>query len=271
MATLQDETSLFEVFQPLAERWKLILAGVFAGIVIAAIVSFASQKQYQTSVLLQIGAVLDKQLEDSNTVVEIINSDSFHQTVASRLNLNASLKQLASMIRAETSVIRGSPLVTVTVLSNSPDGAVSLAKTVFEVINERHKPMFDEKMRYYIEFGKVLESKINEFENDIKNQNADLNALGSRGDLSAKILLQTKLTDREFQALTTRRELRELLALSANVHSHATSMVAPPVKPARPAKPNIRLNLLVAFLVSLFAMVSYILVADQYRKASLRI
>jgi capsular polysaccharide biosynthesis protein len=271
METVHDEINLFEVIQPLIDHWKLLFLGVLAGILIAVFLTFVTQKQYGTSVLLQVGAVLDKQLEDSNTVVEIINSDSFHQTIATRLKLDASPRQLGKMIQAETNLTRPSPLVTVTVVSDSPQGAVNLANAVFAVINERHKPMYDGKMAYYIQYGKVLEDKVNAYENDIKNQLMDLNSLGTKGDLSARILLQARMADRENQSLTIRKELRELLAYQSGVHSHATAMVAPPVLPSRPSKPSLRLNLLVAFLVSLFAMISFIFVMDQYKKASLRI
>jgi capsular polysaccharide biosynthesis protein len=271
MGTLQEESSVFDVFQPLIQKWKWIVAGVLTGLLVAAGVTAISKKQYQTSVILQIGAVQDKQIEDSNTVVEILNSDSFHQTVAKRLKLNLTSRQLAKNIHAETNLTRYSPLVSVTVLSDSPEGAVRLAETVFEVIDERHQPMFDQKMSYYNQFQKMLEDKVKAFDDDLNQLKEEQASLASKGDLSTKILLQARIGDRETEALSVKRELRDLLAFSSSVHSHSTNMVSPPVQPQRPVKPNLRLNLVIAFLVSLFAMVSFILISDQYRKATLRI
>ena len=271
METVRDEINLFEVIQPLINRWKLLLFGVFVGILIAVVVTFLSKKQYETSILLQVGAVMDKQLEDSNTVVEIINSDSFHKTIANRLKLNATTRQLDKMIDAETNATRPSPLVTVIVLSDSPQGAVNLANSVFALINERHKPLFDGKMEYYIKYNTDLGKKIKSFEDDVQAQTDDLKLLGKNGDLNTRIELQARLGDRENQVLSVKREQRELLAYTSAVHSHSTAMVAPPVMPTKPSKPNLRLNLIVAFLVSLFAMISFIFVMDQYKKASMRI
>jgi|GEM_PF-3230996 len=272
MAPYQEETSLFEVFQPLVQRWKLIAVGVLAGVLAAAVFTFLSKKQYETSMLLQVGAILDKQIEESSTVVEIINSDSFHQTVASRLKLDTSLRQLRKMIRAETNTVRPSPIVTVTVLSDSPDGAIQLARVVADVVNERHRPLFDEKMSYYNNWMDQLESKLNTYEAEAKAMRQDLNNFRSHNrELSTMLLLEARLGDREAQAFSWRRELRELLAYRTKVHSHNTAMVAPPVLPSRPSKPNVMLNLLVAFFVSFFLMISIVLVTDQYRKASLRI
>jgi len=272
MAPYQEETSLFEVFQPLVQRWKLIAVGVLAGVLAAAVFTFLSKKQYETSMLLQVGAILDKQIEESSTVVEIINSDSFHQTVASRLKLDTSLRQLRKMIRAETNTVRPSPIVTVTVLSDSPDGAIQLARVVADVVNERHRPPFDEKMSYYNNWMDQLESKLNTYEAEAKAMRQDLNNFRSHNrELSTMLLLEARLGDREAQAFSWRRELRELLAYRTKVHSHNTAIVAPPVLPRRPAKPNVMLNLLVASFVSFFLMISIVLVTDQYRKASLRI
>jgi uncharacterized protein involved in exopolysaccharide biosynthesis len=275
MPTFQEEPGLFDVFQPLVQRWKLLLVGVSAGILIAALVTVVSTKQYETTMLLQVGAILDKQIEDSSTVVEIINSDSFHQTISNRLGLNSSSKQMVKMIRAETNsnTSRYSPLVTVTVLSDSPAHAVDLEKAIFALLNERHKPMFDAKMEYYIVYEKQLDDKIKIYEQELMSLKRDLKSLDSdpKSSLADKLLLEARIGDRETDTLSAKRELRELMAYSSPVHSHATAMVATPVLPRKPTKPNLRLNLVIAFLSSLFLMVSFILILDQYKRTSLRI
>ena len=270
MSTNQNEATLFEVFQPLVRRWKLLLAGVIAGVLVAAVITVLSKKQYETSMLLMIGAVMDKQIEDTNALVEIINSDSFHRAVASRIALSNKASESTQVIRAETNLTRYSPIVDVMVRAGTPESAVQLAKTVFEVVNERHKPMFDGKMEYYIEYNKMLSEKIKTFEDDVQALKQDLSAMNSKSDVSSRMLLQSRIGDRETQSLTLRRELREMLAYSATVHSHPTVMVSTPVLPGSPAKPNLRLNLAIAFFVSLFVMISVIFIADQYQKTPLR-
>jgi uncharacterized protein involved in exopolysaccharide biosynthesis len=275
MANFEQEPSLFDVFLPLIQRWKLLLAGIVLSILAGYLISTVSTKLYKTTLLLQVGAVMDRQIEDSSTVVEIINSDSFLQTIAKRLNLDPSRSKLSKNIVAETNLIpgRSSPLVTVNVVSDSPDHAVQIAEEVFAVLSERHKPMFDDKMKYYTNYEKDMQEKIRSYESAIRalNQDLELSKSSAQSDVNTKMLVQSKIADIEMQSLTAKRELREMLAYTSIVHSHPTNMVAQPIRPVRAFKPNIKLNVTIAFLAGTFLMVSFILIVDQYKKAYWRV
>ena len=273
MSSFQEEPGLFDVAQPLVRSWKVILVGVLAGMLAAAGFSFLAPKEYETSVPIQVGAILDKQIEETFTVVDIINSDSFRQVVASRMKVSATPKQLRKMIRAETNQVRSSSIVTVTVISDSAEHAVQLAKTVADVLIERHQPMFDDKLAYFSSWAKELESKIDDDDQQVKAMKDDLKKLETeRGsELASILMLESRLSDREMLSVSWRKDLREYLALRSIVHTHNTAMVAPPVLPSKPSSPNLILNVAVAFCVSLFLMTSVVLILDQYRKASLRI
>jgi capsular polysaccharide biosynthesis protein len=275
MSNFDQEPSLFDVFLPLIQRWKLLVAGVLISVIAGYLITMFSTKLYKTTLMLQVGAVMDRQLEDSNTVVEILSSDAFLQSIGQRLHLDSSPKRLSKTITAETSLTPGrpSPLVTVTVLSNSPDTAVQIAKEVFAVLTERHKPMFDDKMKFYTEYEKELQKKIKNFDSDIAALNQNLQVLDSKAqsDINTKILVQSKIADIENQSLYSRRELRETFAYTSIVHSHPTSIVFNPIRPTAPFKPNVKLNLTIAFLAGTFLMVSFILIVDQYKKAYWRV
>jgi uncharacterized protein involved in exopolysaccharide biosynthesis len=265
----QEEPTLFEVFHPLFRHWKLVLLGVFAGTILAALVTFLLPKQYETSVLLQIGAISDKQLEESYTVVEIINSDSFRQSLAAKLNFTISPK----MIEAETNITRPSPMVTIDVLADTPQHAVQLADGVANAIIARHKPFFDRKLEYYISYAKELKNRMEASEDELAALNKNLAALDSNreGNLPAILSLQARLIDRQTQVVYWTRDLRDAQAYLTQVHSHNTSVVAPPVLPSKPAKPKLILNVVIGFFGSLFLMISLVLLVEQYRKASSRI
>lgn len=262
-----DDQTLFEIFNPLVRRWKLLLFGVLAGALLGALVTFVMPKQYQTSVLLQVGAVMDKQVEESYTVTEIINSDSFRQSLASKIHRFVSQKQ----IHADANVYRSSPIVNVQVLAESPQGAVQLARAAAEEMIARHKVFFDAKMQYYVDYRKDMQDRISAAEKEIEDLKTDLNAYRSKGDgnLSSSLLLESRLGDRETQIMTWKHELLDLVAFLSPVHSRNTAMVAPPVIPSKPAKPSMKLNLIIGFFGSMFLMVAFILLYDQYRKASL--
>jgi Uncharacterized protein involved in exopolysaccharide biosynthesis len=265
----QEEPTLFEVFQPLVQRWKLLLLGVFAGTILATLVTFVLPKQYQASVLLQAGAVNDRQLEESYTIAEIINSDSFRQSLASKLNLAISPK----MIQAATNMIRPSPMVTIDVFADTPQHAVQLADAAANAIIARHQPLFEKKLEYFINYDNELKNRIQSGNEDLDALNRDLATFQSNrnANLPSILSLQAKLIDRQTQVVFWLRDFRDAEISLAAVHSHNTSMVAPPVLPSRASKPNLKLNVVIGFFGSLFLMISFVLLVEQYRKASSRI
>lgn len=273
----QEETTLFDVFQPLVLRWKFLFLGLLTGTALVAIVTLLLPKQYQTSVLLQVGTAsemqygnfMDRQLEDSATVVEIIDSDSFRQALSSKLNREVSPR----MIHVETNMVRSSPMVTVEALDDTPEHSIQLATAVADAVIARHKLLFDGKMAYFIQYSNELNTKIQESEQESEQLKKDLATFQSNkeANLSSILLLETKLNDKERQVVDWMKELRELEGHMDKVHSRNTSMVAPPVQPTKPAKPKFLLNVVIGFFGSLFLMISFILLVEQYRKTSSRI
>jgi capsular polysaccharide biosynthesis protein len=265
----QEEPSLIEVFRPLFRRWKLLFLGVLTGTILAALLTIVLPKQYATTVLLQMGAITDRQLEDSFTVTEIINNDAFRQTLGSKLHWNVSAK----MVQAETNMLRTSPIVAVDVLADSPQHSVELANAVVDAVITRHKILFDNKVSYYSKFVNDLKGKIDWLQAEMDQIRTDLATYRSQKDpnLAAILALDTKLNDREAQLLYWKRDLRDSASNLTPAHTHNTAMVGTPVVPSKPAKPKLILDLAIGFFGSLFLMVSFILLLEQYQKASGRI
>ncbi len=246
---------------------------MIVGTIAATVVSLMMPRQYETSLLLQVGAVNDRQLEESYTVTEIINSDSFRQSVAATLKEEASRKQLSKMIQAETNMLRPSPMVPVHVLADAPERAVQMAEAVADAVKDRHQKMFDAKMVYYKTYAGELANKIDAATQEATDLRKDLATFRSSRDanVASILLLETRLSDKELQIVNWKRELRESLAYLTSAHSHNTAMVAPPILPRKAAKPNVMLNVIIGFFGSLLVMISFVLLFEQYTKASPRI
>ena len=139
-STIRDqEPGLYDVIHPLVVRWKLLCGGVILAILLGIVLSLLMAKQYETTILLNIGMSVDKQLEDPNSVMRIINSTSFQKTAAEKVQLPLSPRQLQKMIHAETDTVRSTPTIFVRVLADTPERTVALANAVADGIISRHR------------------------------------------------------------------------------------------------------------------------------------
>ena len=270
----EEPPGLYELIHPLVRHWKVLLAGVVTGILVAGAITLLLPKRYETSFLLKIGSAADKQLEDSYAVVEIINSESFQQAAASSAGLNLSSKQLQNMVEAKTDSERWQPTwVSVQVLADAPDRALEVATAMIQGIIQRHTELFNESMRPYQDFEKDLQHSVALAEAETEKLKNNLEDYRSKGKTNAsdEILLQSKLADLENQALALKKELHTLQTSMSTVHSVNTTVAAPPIRPTSPSRPNLKMNLAVACVASLFLMISFILLWEQYKKGSLRI
>jgi uncharacterized protein involved in exopolysaccharide biosynthesis len=258
------ETSVFELVTPFIQHWKSLLAGVIIAIVIAVIVSAVAPKRYDTSMLLQVGSVLDNVLENPNTVTYIINSEAFQEQTISRIGLQGSRKK--PEITAEIDTLRPSTLVSVHVVADQPENAVRFAQAVADGILERHTSFFKEKVQLQQRYRKDLETSIQESENRISGIRAELDSMKSGHDAATELLAQTKLGDEEKQLMLWKRELLDLQGLLSAPQTRETSIAAAPVSPNRPLGRNLFLNIAIAIVLSLFFIASWVLISDQYRK-----
>lgn len=273
LTTSQEEApGLYDILHPLFAGWKLLVLGVLAGLLVAAVITFILPKEYSTSFVLKIGSVADKQLEDPYSVVEVINSESFLESAAGKAGVKRTGRQA---VKATTDQESWQPRawVQVQVSAENPDTAVRLANAIATGILQRHTDQFNRSMQPYKTFETDLQTKIQLFEAEGERLQKNLQDYRSIQGRSAsdEILLQTKLADHENQTLALKKELHTLETSMSEVHSINTEVAAPPNRPAQPSKPNLKMNLIVAFIASLFLMISFVLLADQYKKGSLRL
>jgi uncharacterized protein involved in exopolysaccharide biosynthesis len=260
----REEPTLFEILEPVARRWKLVIASLLIAIGAAGVITFLMPKQYETTLLLQLAEVTDQQVEDSYELSRIINSDAFQQTVALRLGWNMPSRQLQKMIEAPPDVNRSS-LVTVRIRGNTPEQAVKLANGVAAAVIERHQKIVDDKLKLYGVYESELINRQQQFQKEIEQLKQDIDQIG-KSDVAAAMLLQTRLNDKEMQLLTLRKQLIDFqAAVMSKVHTHGTNIVAPPILPQKPVKPNLILNVMMAAIASAFLVISGILIWEQYR------
>ncbi|MCI0411551.1 hypothetical protein L0222_01985 [bacterium] len=266
----KEEQGLYEFFHPLIAHWKLIVGGLLVGIVVATAASFLLPKQYETTLLLNIGSAAEKSLEDPHIVTKIINSASYQYMIASKVGVQAPPARLQEMIKAETDSARSVPWVTIRIKADDPQRAVKLANAIADGIIQRHTEFFDEKIQYFKDYKVELEKNLDQFTEEMTTLEENLNSFRHTShDLQTEMMLQTRLGDRQNLILMFKREMRDMSTWTSEVHSRRTSLASRPVLPKVPTKPNLKLNLVMATVVSLFLMITFVFLLEQYRKGSL--
>ena len=270
---VEAEPGLYDVVQPLTSRWKLILGGILLAVGIAAVATSFLPRQYQTSFVLVLGFTGEIALEDPATVTTIINSDSFQQASAQAIGLKIPTNSLKKMVHAETDANRwNTNWVTVQITAQEPDTAVRLANAIADGIVRRHTAYYEQNMKPLKEHHSELLGSIQRLTSqiDVLKQQSRGNGSVSTGNLSTDFLLQTRITDGEHQLIELRKSLRDAEVQMSASKIRNSAVVAPPLRPQRPSKPNLKLNLIAAAMGSAFLMITLILLYEQYRKSSLR-
>jgi uncharacterized protein involved in exopolysaccharide biosynthesis len=270
-SNLQDEElGLYEFIQPIVVHWKLIASGLLVGILVATAASLLLPKQYETTLLLNIGTAAEKSLEDPHTVTKIINSNSYQHMIATKVGLKIPPQELQEMIHAKTESARIVPWVTIHVSADDPQKVVRLGNAIADGIIQRHAEFFDEKVLYYKEYKTELERNINQFQEEVATLERNLNTfLFTADDLHTELMLLSRQADRQTELIMFRRDLRDISNWTSRVNSRRTSLAVRPVPPKNPTRPNLKRNLAVTIVVSLFLMITFVYLLEQYRKGSL--
>ena len=120
-----------------------------------------------------------------------------------------------------------------------------------------------------MDYRAELEKMQEQYGKEIETIRGTLTSSGS-ADLSAAMMLQARLSDKENQLYILKKELRDNRVFMSKVHSRETALAGPPVLPKKASKPNLKLNLVVAAIAGFLVMFSFILLSEQYRKGSIR-
>jgi hypothetical protein len=259
-----NDTVLGEILEPLIRQWKLLIIGVLAGLVAASVFIGASKTYYETSFLLQIGTVSNAYLEDPISLAIFINSDQFHQTIASKLAIQMSPEELRKMIRAETENFKTS-IVVIFTRAEQPEQAVHIAQAVSNEILEQHANLFRDQLAPSIAYKRSLEASIKRYNGEIEELQKDVEKIKSKDETSLALIVQTKLAQQETQLMKSEKELHHLADSLLKPDTQETMLLFPATLSAKSVNRNFVIKLVFSGFASLVIVVSIILGYDQYK------
>ena len=249
-----DEISLWEIFDTLRARWKIIAAFGIAAPALAFVATLLIPNQYEARGLVQLAKVgnlqaairgdggLSTQIESIPATLQRLQSDAFALKAQSALGFSSSLTGKEP---------KGTGLLELTARAASPEQAKQAVEYAIQSLAQQHAQQAESTVRN-------LEQSLASTQNELKSTRALLqDLLGKTGSLSridptiAVMMGQMQGQLVTQQAQLVERELRLQLALSP-LHTEPTKAVEEVILPTGAVYPKTRLVTLVALLGGLF-------------------
>ena len=249
-----DEISLWEIFDTLRARWKIIAAFGIAAPALAFVAMLFIPNQYEARGLVQLAKVgnllaairgdggLSTQLESIPATLQRLQSDAFALKAQSALGFSSSLTGKEP---------KGTGLLELTARAASPEQAKQAVEYAIQSLAQQHAQQAESTVRN-------LEQSLASTQNELQSTRALLqDLLGKTSSLSridptiAVMMGQMQGQLVTQQAQLVERQLRLQLALSP-LHTEPTKAVEEVILPTGVVYPKTRLVTLVALLGGLF-------------------
>lgn len=251
----ENGIDLADFLNALIHRKWLILAGTAVFVMTAAVVTVLLPKQYETNMIMELAIAAGEPVEDNYLVEQVIDSGSFLAAVQDRLHGKTSGQ--VTRILGEGDKLKSQTIISIQVTASSPQAAVNAAEKVADLIAERQKVYFDEKMKIWEGYAEELRKKIQDTGQEITGIRQSTSKLLSETTTptSAVVMLQAQLEQKESQQMSLLRELRDANLELSKVRSRNTHIVSPATYPASPRSRNFRLNISMALMTGVFMSV----------------
>ena len=230
-AITDDEISLMDVYDFLADGWKTILATAFIGTSIGIVTSMVLPEQFEAKALIEsakVASLTNSTNSTNSTYVESITvlaekmrSPTYYDSKTLAVCVNegegGNLEALAKSLNAN--VARNSNFVSVSYRAESREIAVRCLEQVLEIVIARQKTLADANLTSVLSNLENLKKKADELRKTVKQLESDRGA-------------QFQFKNIEYSAaalitVTLQSKVQELLA-TENQISAAESMLKPP-------------------------------------------
>ena len=227
-AITDDEISLMDVYDFLADGWKTILATAFIGTSIGIVTSMVLLEQFEAKALIESAKVASLTNSTNSTYVESITvlaekmrSPTYYDSKTLAVCVNegegGNLEDLEKSLNAN--VARNSNFVSVSYRAESRENAARCLEQVLEIVIARQKTLADANLTSVLSNLENLKKKADELRKTIKQLESDRGA-------------QFEFKNIEYSAaalitVTLQSKVQELLA-TENQISAAESMLKPP-------------------------------------------
>lgn len=249
-----DEISLWEIFDTLRARWKIIVAFGIAAPALAFVATLFIPNQYEARGLVQLAKVgnlqaairgdggLSTQIESIPATLQRLQSDAFALKAQSALGFSSSLTGKEP---------KGTGLLELTARAATPEQAKQAVEHAIQSLAQQHAQQAESTVRN-------LEQSLASTQNELQSTRALLQDLLGKSSSLSRIdptiavmmgQMQGQLVTQ--QAQLVERQLRLQLALSP-LHTEPTKAVEEVILPTGAVYPKTRLVTLVALLGGLF-------------------
>lgn len=247
------EIDLTDYIRIVWRRKKSISAIFVLAVVVAAILSFALPKIYESSALIEVGKFGGNYLETQTEISSFLAQPSTLQDLVQRLGL---VESKWPILKDAIKTKAVGQYIQISAQANNPQLAKKIVETVIDLLKERHQKMLTEKQKKL----QFLEIEIQATENRIAEMEKELTRLKSPKTEAEALLVQGYLT-----ALSYEREY--LLNLKKErVNYSQTEIRLPAFEPTEPIKPNKKRNIAFGAILGLFIALGYAFTAEYWQK-----
>lgn len=275
---IEDEIELIDLLRIIWSRRKLIILTTLVFMVISGGITQMRPDRYETTALIQIGRVWEKEIENPYLTREWMESDAFLLQVIEKLHLDTTPRQIQEAVR--TKVLekgasgRKKPLLlSVQVFAETPQQPVNIAETIVTLVIEKHRLRFEEWFHEYQVYEEGLSHDVARIEKAIR----DLEVLVKKQQMApvvnapSVILLQSQLEQKNVQLLEFKRELQDTrLSNNSKVITENTRLIAPPIIPTEPLGSGIVLFVSVAGVLGFFGTVLLSFLLEYLKQVQLK-
>jgi len=253
--TPENEISLRDIIDFLADSWKTILLGSVVGGLLGLGYAVKAPAKYQATANIQLAKVAGIEVEAPAVVIEKLKMPMFYsQKTYAACGVMESLVPGEVIINSlKPTLAKNTPIITVSYLAASPEDAKKCLESVLDDV--RVNQSFLVKPNYDLKTSQLLQvkQKLEKAENILKllpNKNTALDY--SNLSFNASALLITTTLNKESEIKELIAEIKVLEILLAEPQTKEAFLTTPIYAPHQKASPNRTKIVLVGLMAGLF-------------------
>lgn len=251
----REELDVRSVLLAMRRRWRIMLVGVLAGILLAGLVTMILPKTYATQSKLNLGRRPTglNPTEVMRTEVAQANRSEMAQRVIDALSLNIKVEDMLKKYKASSLT---DDVLVFDVEGPTADEAVQRADKFAEEFKLMREERMDDDLRTE---NSSRETKVKELQAKIDTIDGELP--GASGNITQYDALIRQKTDLIGQQTTLQSKIDDTKTEVALAKKN-TYVLQAALKPSAPIKPSLRFNLVLGLAGGLIVAGTYVLVKD---------
>jgi LPS O-antigen subunit length determinant protein (WzzB/FepE family) len=270
----EDEINLRDFVNVVIKRKKLILSIFLVSIVAAVAASLLMPKVYEITSTVQLGSDNDEFIIKKEKAKEMILKKNFLLSIIKELNLKIGLNELRKNIKVDFKEFENlagyTDLIKITITYPGLDMVSKIHDAIVNPLIAEGQSLYQKRLAITHEWLEQLDQDIKDAETSTDRIQTVIFSLSGPGKISqSKIALRTALRNTIIgyeESLIMFREQRNKLKLTL-VGAKDFQIFDPPIKPKKPIRPNMELNVLIVGVISLVSGVFLAFFMESWQKS----